>query len=483
MSLRPIIDAYGANLPPGDLEHFRVDALDRIGVPVVFACHRQTDGSQFDAFGYGATEEQALVGVLGELTENAQADTILRGMERVTGSYRQLSINRGAKAVCDPLTLCLPAGSGYTPDTPLTWVAAKRFPTGEPVLVPYEFAACYRSQLDGIAPLTTPITNGLGAGDSFERALVHGLLELLQRDGNCVSFRAMDQGRVIDLDGVTDPDTLRLLKHLDGLGIDVIAKLAAIDFGLVNLYVVGSDRDGRSTVPIMQTACGEAADLDRERALAKALLEFCSSRSRKAMSHGPLDLVERVAPPGYLDRYRARHDPSAEEPRAVEAMTAWVSLPAGDLRGMLADSVLSRRTSTPFSQLPTSPAATPAGRLDKIAGKLWEADFDILYFDLSPPGGDVFAVKAIVPGLECETMSYHRIGERGIRRLVERGDGLAGIGAPPPGKRRVPLTASAVERLGGPAWLDTEAIDRIVGRLYPLYREPESHAVRFALGG
>ena len=30
-------------------------------------------------------------------------------------------------------------------------------------------------------------------------------------------------------------------------------------------------------------------------------------------------------------------------------------------------------------------------------------------------------------------MSYHRIGERGIRRLIERGSDLAGIGAPPPG--------------------------------------------------
>ena len=39
-----------------------------------------------------------------------------------------------------------------------------------------------------------------------------------------------------------------------------------------------------------------------------------------------------------------------------------------------------------------------------------------------------------------------------------------------------------MERLGGPAWLDTGAIDRIVGPLYALYREPESHAVRFALG-
>jgi ribosomal protein S12 methylthiotransferase accessory factor len=483
MSLEPVIDAYAANLPPGELEHFPVEGLDRIGVPVVFACHRQENGTQYDSFGYGATADQALVGVLGELTENVQADTVLRGLERVRGSHRELVAARGAGAVCDPLTLCLPAGSDYSPDKPLTWVAARRFPSGEPVLVPYEFAACYRSQLNGVEPLTTPITNGLGAGDSFERALVHGLLELLQRDGNCVGFRALDQGRVIDLTGVADPDTRGLLSRLDALGIDVIAKLAATDFGLVNLYVVGSDRNGRSTVPIMQTACGEACDLDRERALNKALLEFCSSRSRKAMSHGPLDLVERIAPAGYLDRYRARHDPSAEEPRAVKAMAAWCGMPAGELRGLLSDSVLSRRSTVPFTDLAISPKDTPADRLDRIAGTLRQAGFDILYLDLSPPGGGVSAVKAIVPGLECETMSYHRIGERGIRRLMERDSPLAGIGTPPEGARPVPLTAAAVERLGGPAWLDTTAIDRIVGRLYPLYREPESHAVRFALEG
>ena len=36
-------------------------ALPSWVTPVVFACHRQRDGAQFDAFGYGATEEQALV--------------------------------------------------------------------------------------------------------------------------------------------------------------------------------------------------------------------------------------------------------------------------------------------------------------------------------------------------------------------------------------------------------------------------------------
>src|SRR3712207_7295222 len=40
--------------------------------------------------------------------------------------------------------------------------------------------------------LVTPITNGLGAGDTLERAVLHGLLELVQRDGNTVSHRGLE---------------------------------------------------------------------------------------------------------------------------------------------------------------------------------------------------------------------------------------------------------------------------------------------------
>ena len=37
----------------------------------------------------------------------------------------------------------------------------------------------------------------------------------------------------------------------------------------------------------------------------------------------------------------------------------------------------------------------------------------------SPPDSPVKVVKTIVPGLEAETMSYHRIGERNARKLLE----------------------------------------------------------------
>ena len=38
----------------------------------------------------------------------------------------------------------------------------------------------------------------------------------------------------------------------------------------------------------MLSACGEACDPDRERALAKACREFAAARVRKTFSHGPI---------------------------------------------------------------------------------------------------------------------------------------------------------------------------------------------------
>ena len=470
--------AYRGALP-GDVNAFAVEGIDRLGVPVRISTLKLPDGWQYDGFGYGATPDEALVGALGELTEGTFAELWLRTAPRVAGTYRELVAERGPGGVADPLTLCLPAGSAYSADTPLQWVGTTRWPTGEPVLVPLEFAATNRAQMRGAEPLFQPITNGLGAGTSREQALAHGLLELLQRDGNCTAFRALDQGAVIDADGLR-PKTAALLAKLRAAGLNATPKLAATDFGMVNVTVVGDDR-GQPAFPMMLTACGEAVHPDRDRAVRKALLEYAAARSRKAFMHGPFALIERVAPPGYLSAVLADLDPSKEEPRSLAAMTEWCGKSAEELRALLGGSVFAERSRVPLRELPTAGAVDdPAARLDLVGGRLRDAGHDVLYFDFAPPGG-VFAVKAVVTGLECETLSYHRIGERGVRRLLERGDRFVGRGHPPAGALPVRLTAEAEARLGGPAWLDPAAIDAIVGPLYPLYREPNSHTVQLAL--
>ena len=64
---------------------------------------------------------------------------------------------------------------------------------------------------------------------------------------------------------------------------------------------------------------------------------------------------------------------------------------------------------------------------------------------------------------------------------MERGSPLVGLGAAPAGAAPVRLPPGAAERLGGDPWLDIAAVDRIVGSLYPLYREPEVHSAPIAM--
>ncbi|WNG20711.1 YcaO-like family protein [Cystobacter fuscus] len=475
-------EAYRAAFPPGELEMFRVDPIDRVGIPVVAASLRLKTGTQFATHGHGATLEEAEADALGKLAEGVFTEAALRALAREKGTYRELARTRGPSGVVDPLKLCLPAGSPYHADMELTWVTVTRLTTGEKVLIPEEWVATRSGRLRGRTPLITPITHGQGAGLAHEQALTHGLLELFQHDGNALRSRALDQGVVLDLkDAALGPELQSLLAHYGRLGIEVIAKLACSDFGLVSLYVVGRDPVLRDQ-PMALTACGEAADLDRERALHKALLEYAESRTRKAFANGSLELAEKLAPPGYMNRFLSHTKLEDEEPRALQAMADWTQLSAPQMRSLMEQRVLAERGRVPFTSLPTPPNLGDARqRGELLVRKLTQAGFDILVADMSPAEHSVFSLKVIVPGLEVETMSDHRIGERGVAKLLARQDPLAGLGKPPEGAQRVRLTPEAEERLGGPAWFHSRLAEAIVGRLYPLYREPERHAAQLLL--
>ena len=482
---------YIDSMPEGRVELFPLTPLDRTGVPCWNAIFLNRDGTRWHGVaphgvGYGVTDADAIVGTTGELAEAVHSAVQIHAMKRRTASYHALRAEVGARGVADPSTLCLEAGSDVDGDTALEWVPGRRWPSGETVWVPIDIAACSVGDLSpGYRPFTTPITNGLGAGPTLDFAIGHGLCELLQRDGNGLGFRAMDRGIALDLgDGPADARTRALLDTMRGLGIDVIPKFAATEFGTANVYCVGAERDGvAARFPIQVTACGEAASLDREHALRKAVFEFAAARTRKVFSHAPLAAVAPVAPPGYLDRFRRYHSLGGEESRSLRAMMDWLSLGQETLKGLLADTVLSRRSTQEFSALPTwGGELSGTALVTELHRRFAEHGMEVLFLDWSPPGVDgVHVVKAVVPGLEVETMSYHRIGERGVRKLMERGSRLAGLGAPPPGAAPVRMPADAASRLGGPAWLDVAEVDRIVGRLYPLYREPEVHSAPIAM--
>lgn len=488
--------AYLAGLPKGRIVGFPMTPIDRTGVPAWKVALFLDDGGLLpgnmpSGYGYGTTDGEAVIGALAEIAEAICPTLRLMKTPHRTGSYAELAAEVGHSRIVDPLTLCLPAGSPVTRETPLAWTEAVRARNGERVLVPLDVAATDWFELPaGYQPFTTLITNGLGAGPDLDWAVGHGLLECLQRDGNGLLFRALDQGMVLNLANDLDADTRALVDHVTSCGIRLLPKFATDEFGLANLYVVGFDEPGHGPrVPIMLSACGEACDPDRNRALRKAILEFCSARVRKTYGHGPLAEALSVAPPGYVKDFVSRALPSLdqEESRALRAMMDWARDDGSTIRRALDETVFAVHGHKSFAELPANRLNDTRERGAYARRKLEAAGFDVLYIDGSPPGGAFAVAKVIVPGLEVETMSYSRIGERNTRKLLERDSPLIRFGEPSETRLPIRLTPEAADRLapltGGSAPLfDTAEAEHIVGPLYPLYREPEAHHVALRLG-
>ena len=482
---------YLAALPDGELNEFALSDADRLGIHCHSAIFYPADGPHKGGVGYGLSPDVARCGAYGELTEDFWAHQALENWPQTRASFAELKL--GGRDAIDPLDLCLEAGSSYDEHIELDWVAVNRL-DGSEVLVPLEFVACGWSDLPATGNpalgatrrgrLVTPITNGLGAGTSREMAIVHGLLELLQRDGNGLSIRALATTDAIDLDSVNDPVARELLDDFERAGVDVVVKLASTDRDMPGFYVTGIDRieSDNGASGVMALGGGEACHPVAVVALRKALSEFAAARARTAFFHGPLAIAERIAPPGYVDEFRANFLPENEEPRALESVSAWAKLSLDEVRANMAP-VHRVENWIDFAAVPTQPETLnddKAALLNYVVEQLRADDLEVLVADFSPPGKGVFSVKVIVPGLEVETLSYGRIGARNVERLIEiaRAGGpiLAGIGALMPGALPVLLSVEAQAKLGGPAWFDAHAAERVVGPLYSIYREPGRHA-------
>lgn len=496
--LNRAVDTYRRALAGTQLEIVDISSLDRIGIPIYLAALRASDGFVNNGIGYGNTPTEALVGALGELSEAFHIHQALKTAASCDAiSYSQMVQHYGQDHVIDPLTLCLSAGYPYHDQLALRWVAVTRLSDGARCWAPRETIAfsgfSYNIRSSNIELQTTqacaklfpPITCGLGAGLSIEQALSHGVLELLQRDGNCTVFRAMDQGIDIELDVIDSEEINATLSHLNSLGLRVRAKLASTEFGLTNLFVIAeSTAAGGSSepFPLLVTACGEAVHQNRERALSKALHEFISSRSRKTFMHGPADAVKALVSAAYLENNLASAQPELEEPKALMEMVGWLSKSEAQLLNLLKNTVFSSKTSVKFSTLPNVADAhviAPADRLGDLAERLKTQDISIYYFDGSPQDADgPKVVKVIAPGLEGETLSYWRIGERGVKRLLEKQSNLVSRQLPQAQHVLIPLRHAVQDAIGGPVFFNVPEWEKILHGHYPLYREPAMHTVQ-----
>jgi ribosomal protein S12 methylthiotransferase accessory factor len=458
--LTEAIDAYRAYLDPhADLiQIFAIDGLDRTGVAVWNATAWGEHNAQ--GVGYGTSPEHAMLGALGEAAESLAA-----ARYATRAPMRELTVAQALRlGGVHPARLSLVAGSVVDDDSRLLWVPARTWPDDEPRLLPLEAVTTNAAQFRCAAaahgprePLFPPITNGLGAGvDGRERAIRHGLHELLQRDLNWSQFKALDTGRAVDSSQVAP----ELARRMEAAGLQLRLKYAGSTLGVHALHCSAVDADGR-TAAIARTATGEGADPDPVVAGRKAILELCASRCRKRFFFGG-EAALAIAPPRYRERARniartshrelgwdigARFDDLLGDPAALDAVV---------------------RRITHVSELVALP---PASAEDVLPGALLAEGFEAIVVDLTADDEPAHVVKVVVPGLEAEVLSHHRLSDRGVARLAERCPSLVAGGSAAPG-----TGWQRVVTHDGAAWIDVVAMQRLAAPFLPLYREPDRHA-------
>ena len=112
----PEVAAYRRALPDGEVLAYPLDPLDHLGLPVWSAELFAARGTAHHGAGYGESDERAVTGAFGELSETLFAADAVKAMTPRRASYKDLLAEVGQEGVVDPLNVCLPAGSGYSPE-------------------------------------------------------------------------------------------------------------------------------------------------------------------------------------------------------------------------------------------------------------------------------------------------------------------------------------------------------------------------------
>lgn len=306
------------------------------------------------------------------------------GMERYcAGIYRMAEFERGTPADIDG---AVPPSAFVTefddaPDPETAWVRGEHLATGEAVALPVEFVHYppptqrYRS----------PVTTGLGLGNSGVEALLSGLYEVIERDATMLSWYSTFDPLGLDIADETF-ETLASRAGSEDLSVSASLVTQDIDVPVVTVAV------HREEWP--RFAIGSSAHLDVARAARSALSEALQNWM-ELRGMGPNGVTNAS---GAIGRY-------AEFPEEAEEF-------------------LDPETSVPAASVGPDDIPTGTDALDRILEELDGAGLDAYGVrtttrDVADLGFE--AVRALIPAAQPLFFDESYFGERAERVPREMG--------------------------------------------------------------
>jgi ribosomal protein S12 methylthiotransferase accessory factor len=248
--------------------------LDILGVPVYVSVRPQARGEPF-TFGKGLRRVDAEVGAYMEALEFFFAEPGIGGVSTRWGSARDVAgQQRADDAILDFVPLL---GREVDLDGSLLLASARDLETGDECAIPAELI--YYPAPDVGQSIFGSSTNGLASGNTVVEASIQALLELIERD--IWSFEFVHcASKLVEASSLPD-DVREIVERAERNGLQLKVRTIPNDYGMpfFAAFVFDLNNPSRKTFN-----GGWACDLDRDRALVRAVAE--AAQSRLAFIHG-----------------------------------------------------------------------------------------------------------------------------------------------------------------------------------------------------
>ncbi|VVB96092.1 YcaO cyclodehydratase, ATP-ad Mg2+-binding [uncultured archaeon] len=363
--------------------------LDRVGIPVFSAIRPSAAAGAISIYsGKGANETNARISAIMEsfercLAEQPEVSINLSGIplntQRASDTYESLS---ESYPTLYPDTLLLPRPfSGFTT---LEWVMGFDLMNDIEVFVPAN-AVFHPYDPQGGNKIFRSNTNGLASGNTIEEAVLHGLLEVIERDALSIAEFTHNPGREIVL---SESDGLNyiLKKKLEDAGIKVKLWLLDSDVDIPTVVAALDDTVLRDPALLVM---GAGSHLKPEIAVTRALTE--AAQSRVVQIHGAREDTDRER---VVRTFGYDH---------MKKMNGYWYEDLGTVR---------------MDEMQDSSSDTPAANIKTVLERLEGSADGAIIVDLSR-GVEIPVVRAIIPMFELYTLDRERKGER-IRKKKKR---------------------------------------------------------------
>jgi YcaO-like protein with predicted kinase domain len=331
--------------------------LDTVGL-CVFSAVVPNAVTDCYANGKGPDRDTALVSALMEAYELHAISQPISTRALYAKTVAEVEARAGA-SVIDPNTLPLPVIQRFAADTRFDWLPVLELGARKEFYLPADlFSFAYGNGPFAQSAGAFATSSGKSAGSSAFDALLHALLELVERDAFVMS-QFEPQRAIHAQDADLGSDAAALIKRLGALAIEAYLFELTTDLGIPVVKACLAEPSGFGKFHIHK---GISAHVDRPLAIYRALLEACQVRltyfvgSREDVADGP-------AAESQLEALRAHHQsaPKADDalPSARRDLRHAIDAVLAALRGIGCDRVYVANLSDPRIGLPALSCYVP----------------------------------------------------------------------------------------------------------------------------